>query len=367
MMDETNKNDANGWWIFKGMGVPHDEIRNRLPPPPNWRKFSKVEDEKLIDPQLLASLDDEETKRHIGDGFQVSKDEIELVNAALYLRRPLLITGKPGSGKSSLAYAVAHELKLGRVLHWPITTHSTLIDGLYHYDAIGRLEDASLKEKRFAANDPTLRTLSLDVGRYMRLGPLGTALLPWKYPRVLLIDEIDKSDIDLPNDLLNIFEEGEFNIPKLMPRLAYPAYDNDNSDKEETKQTYVMPDGGKRATDRVPISNGHVKCHTFPFVILTSNGEREFPPAFLRRCLRLEMQLLDRGKLEKIVAAHLGKEALKKEETELLIENFLTSRTKGDLATDQLLNAVYMSISGVTLQGKEKLRESLLKYLTENR
>jgi len=64
-----------------------------------------------------------------------------MVNAALYLRRPLLITGKPGTGKSSLAYAVAHELKLGEVLYWPITTRTTLKDGLYSYDAIGRLQE----------------------------------------------------------------------------------------------------------------------------------------------------------------------------------------------------------------------------------
>ncbi|MFM6814789.1 MAG: AAA family ATPase, partial [Dolichospermum sp.] len=110
-----------------------------------------------------------------------------------------------GTGKTSLAYAVAYELGLGEVLHWPITTRTTLKDGLYSYDAIGRLQDAKDKDKDNLA----------EIGKYINLGSLGTALLPSEKPRVLLIDEIDKSDIDLPNDLLHIFEEGEFEIPEL--------------------------------------------------------------------------------------------------------------------------------------------------------
>ena len=126
-----------------------------------------------------------------------------MVNTALFLRRPLLITGKPGSGKSTLAHSVAYELNLGPVLRWPITTRSTLQDGLYRYDAIARLHEASLR-----GGTPK-------IGPFVQLGPLGTAMVPTRWPRVLLIDEIDKSDIDLPNDLLNIFEEGEFEIPEL--------------------------------------------------------------------------------------------------------------------------------------------------------
>ena len=382
MMDKTND-----WWIYKGTSVQHDEITRKLPDPPNWRKFSKFEDEKTLT-YHLGDSDDPETKRHIGDGYQVGNHEIDLVNAALYLRRPLLVTGQPGSGKSSLAYAVAHELKLGRVLHWAITTHSTLAEGLYDYDAIGRLENASLKHH--AMNNSKIQALSLNISHYLRLGPLGTALLPWKYPRVLLIDEIDKSDIDLPNSLLNIFEEGKFDIPKLQSMALTPAYNNDSSEKvhrcarlpilryltpaynddsneKETKPVYVMPYDGKKDSDRVPIRNGHVQCHAFPFVVLTSNGEREFPPAFLRRCLRLRMPSLEPDKLEKIVKAHLGPEVLEQSQTKQLIKDFLQRQTKEDLATDQLLNAIYMAISGITLQNKEKLCDSLLESLTRQR
>jgi MoxR-like ATPase len=92
-----------------------------------------------------------------------------MVNAALYLRRPLLITGPPGTGKSSLAYAVAEELKLGEVLRWPINSRSTLAEGLYRYDAVARLRDASLSQT-LSAKHPA-DALESDIGQYVALGP----------------------------------------------------------------------------------------------------------------------------------------------------------------------------------------------------
>ncbi|WP_223198810.1 AAA family ATPase [Solihabitans fulvus] len=261
-----------------------------------------------------------------------------MVNAALYLRRPLLVTGKPGTGKSTLAHSVARELKLGPVLYWPITSHAKVDDGLYRYDAIGRLQEASLAR---TAEPP-------DVGRYIRLGPLGTALLPRHRPRVLLIDELDKSDVDLPNDLLNIFEEGQFDIPELA-RLP-----------EEQDSVHVMTrDPGGRAA----IRRGQVRCHAFPFVVITSNGEREFPPPFLRRCLRLNIQPPDAEKLAAIVAGQLGKAVL--DESRQLIEQFVDSRDHGDLATDQLLNAIYLAASGARPDAvtKERLVAQLFRPL----
>src|SRR5512142_669962 len=259
------------WLIFRGTGDPHDGIA-RLPEPPPWRRFDggPVAPLDRLGPPGRRSL-----RLARAAPYQADRRTVELVNTALYLRRPLLVTGDPGTGKSTLAYAVAYELRLGPVLRGPITSRATLREGLYRYDAIGRIEEASLAARRAAdrtgpAEDPVPAT----IGRYLRLGPLGTALAPYDLPRVLLVDEIDKSDIDLPNDLLDVFEEGEYEIPELA-RIA---------DTDPEVDVRPADDGGP-----VRIVGGSVRCREFPLVVLTSNGERDFPPAFLRRCVRLEI------------------------------------------------------------------------------
>lgn len=325
--------DPDHWLIYRGDGRRHGW---REPATPPWRRF---DGEPLPSPDGADS--DVDTGRRLGglpQEFSAGREEVELVNAALYLRRPLLVTGRPGTGKSTLAYSIAHELGLGPVLRWPITSRATLTDGLYRYDAIGRLQDANLPG---AAEHPT------DLGRYLRLGPLGSALVPHQRPRVLLIDEIDKSDIDLPNDLLNVFEEGEFEIPELA-RLA-----------DRTPRVDVLSADG---STRVPVHDGRVRCHAFPVIIMTSNEEREFPPAFLRRCVRLRLTL-DAERLRAIVAAHLGPDAYA--DATDLVDRFWEKHTDGTLAADQLLNAIYLTFHAARERGpdRDKLADVILTHL----
>ncbi|MBU2667141.1 MoxR family ATPase [Actinoplanes bogorensis] len=316
------------WQIYEGTGRPHDGI-TRLPEPPPWRQFDGG---PVLPRPHTAVTTQRRAEQHQAEAYQPEPETVELVNAALYLRRPLLVTGLPGVGKSTLAYAIAHELRLGTVLHWPITSRTTLKDGLYHYDPLSRLQ--------------AVQQGADDLGTYLRLGPLGTALLPYEHPRVLLVDEVDKSDHDLPNDLLTIFEKGDYEIPELM-RVAAEQSD------------WSVPIAG--STDRVMITNGTVRCRAFPLVVMTSNAEREFPPAFLRRCIRLEVKEPGPEQLDRIVRAHLGDLA---DSSADLIQRFLERRSVGDLATDQLLNAIYLLHRADSPVDRHALADRIFSYLS---
>jgi MoxR-like ATPase len=348
-----------------------------LPPAPRWRDNS------------------EEARREQGTRFYIapSSKAVALVNAALLLRRPILVTGRPGTGKSTLARAVAERLEMGPLLEWSITTKTTLQAGLYQYDAIGRLHAASilreslglraLSRRARGASKPgesvdrqerthpppqqdgadTDTSDTLDIGRFIHLGPLGTALacpmsVPGKAakrPRVLLIDEIDKGDIDLPNDLLHVFEKGEFEIPELVRLSDDPRY-----------QTVPV---GTHDGRSVAIERGHIRCAAFPLVVMTSNGERVFPPAFLRRCLQLKMEPPTSDELKEIVKARIAYEAARDGEVGKLITRFLNLRDGSaenpqtrELAVDQLLNAVYLLLQGAEIE--TILDDALFQTLT---
>jgi len=303
-----------------------------LRPAPRWRQFGGTP------PTPPRALDDEVRERDYE--FVCSDTTRQLVNTALLLRRPLLITGNPGTGKSTLPYHVSRKLGLGTVLRWNITSRSTLADGLYKYDALRRLNDASLRRSVGEAKDPP------PIEDYITLGPLGTALLPSARPRVLLIDELDKSDVDLANDLLHAFEEARFQIPELKQELAAKGRDS----------AQVRDDEGK------PVETpGDIEACAFPFVVLTSNAEREFPPAFLRRCVRLHMPDANPKELTQIAEAHL-----KNVDGDLLrdlVDRFEKNRKQGVVANDQLLNALYLASGVSTEEMGEEQRDKVVAML----
>jgi len=329
---------AAGWWLYNGSGQQSDGYADEgWPDPPPWRAFGGR-------PDLPPPPDDpHETARRLGRSGAVrpDRDQLNIVNAALRLFRPLLVTGPPGAGKSSLAYQLARDLRLGRVLHWPITSRSTLRSGTYDYDAIGRAQAAG-ETQQPGGTDSML-------GEFIHLGPLGTALLPYRRPRVLLIDELDKSDIDLPNDLLNVFEDGTFTVPELIRAR----------NRQQTVEVHTA-DPGERAV----IRDGVVHCHAFPIVVITSNGERDFPPPFLRRCVRLDLPDPNEDRLAELLRAHLP---AADENVPRLVAAFLERRgAPGTLAADQLLNAAFLATSGAPAAASEADWNRLLETIWRN-
>ena len=195
-----------------------------------------------------------------------SQDLIDAVNLAIFLERPLLLEGEAGSGKSRLAYAVAYELGLPLQV-WPVRSTSRAEEGLYRFDTIKRLYDAHIAKELAhdgrvdPKHDPTI------LDNYRELEALGKAFAEPDHPSVVLIDEVDKADLDFPNDLLVVLEEGWFPI-------------------QETGETI-------RATHK-------------PIIIITSNREKgNLPLPFLRRCVYYFLPFPDTmEKLLPIVRCH---------------------------------------------------------------
>ncbi|MDW4905632.1 MoxR family ATPase [Streptomyces sp. ADMS] len=234
------------WGIYRGTGRPGTGAgAGAWPGPPPWRLFDGG-------PDLPPPPDDPYAPVALGDGakpFSTAPDEVARVNAALSLGRPLLVTGAPGTGKSAVAHRIGRELGLGRVLHWRITSLSTLQDGLYAGEG--------------------------------RLGPLGTAFLPYRRPRVLLIDRLDRAEITLADDVCTVFEAGGFTVPAGLTRVA-------TDDDPDTT---------------VPVRGQVVRCHTFPVVVVTSSGERDLPADLAGLCVSLPLSVPTRQTLRSIAEA----------------------------------------------------------------
>ena len=227
--------------------------------------------------------------RFEGSSTYVATADLKLaVNAALVLTRPLLVKGEPGTGKTLLAEEVARAL--GRPLHqWHVKSTTKAQQGLYEYDAVSRLRDSQLGDGRVG-----------DISNYIRRGVLWNAFES-ETPGVVLIDEIDKADIEFPNDLLRELDRMEFHV-------------------YETQRTIV-------ARHR-------------PLVVITSNNEKELPDAFLRRCFFHYIRFPDRETMTQIVGVHFPglKKALLQEALEVFFNLRDVPGLKKKPSTSELLD-----------------------------
>jgi len=186
------------------------------------------------------------------DSYVASDDLRVAVNAAIALQRPLLIKGEPGTGKTVLAHEVAKALK-SPIIEWHIKSTTKAQQGLYEYDAVSRLRDSQLGDERVK-----------DIANYIKKGKMWEAFTASERP-ILLIDEIDKADIEFPNDLLLELDRMEFYVYELQKTI---------------------------------------KAEQRPIVMITSNNEKELPDAFLRRCFFHYIRFPDRETMTQIVDVH---------------------------------------------------------------
>ena len=236
--------------------------------------------------------------------YLISKELAEAVNAAIVTGRPLLIKGEPGSGKTKLAQAVASWF-FGKEAYkyyfeWHVKSKSKAAEGGYVFDHVGRLRDATI-----SSNDPAAAKRAGDPVNYISLGAMGMAFIsqPGNHKKpILLIDEIDKGDIDFPNDLLLELDEMRFRI-------------------HELPGEYIEAPKDQR-----------------PLVFITSNSERDLPPAFLRRCLYYNIPPFDHTLLYKISSSKLQEfyseldvvtsDSLSEQNTNDFVKNFLDAKAR---------------------------------------
>ena len=204
--------------------------------------------------------------------YVATRDLIEAVNASITLEKPLLIKGEPGTGKTKLAQEIALKFET-KLIKWNIKSTTKAHQGLYEYDAVSRLRDSQLGDKKVK-----------DIANYIKKGVLWNAF-EYKNKPVLLIDEIDKADIEFPNDLLQELDTMEF---------------------------FVYETGS------------FIKAKQRPIVIITSNNEKDLPDAFLRRCFFHYISFPDVATLEKIINVHYPN--IKRNLINASIKSFLTIR-----------------------------------------
>ncbi len=235
------------------------------------------------------------------DDYVVAKELMNAVNVSIALQKPLLIKGEPGTGKTMLAEAISKALGMELII-WGIKSTTKAQEGLYVYDTVQRLYDSQFGEGNVA-----------DIKQYIKLGKLGEAFTADKQV-VLLIDEIDKADLEFPNDLLWELDKMQFYI-------------------NETKET---------------ITTKHR-----PIVIITSNAEKELPDAFLRRCIFHYIEFPDADKMQDIINVHFGN--IDQKLCQRALEAFYEIRKMDEIqkkpSTSELLDWIQaLMISGVDIE-----------------
>ena len=235
------------------------------------------------------------------DDYVVTKELMNAVNVSIALQKPLLIKGEPGTGKTMLAESISKALDMDLII-WGIKSTTKAQDGLYVYDTVQRLYDSQFGEGNVS-----------DIKQYIKLGKLGEAFTSDKQV-VLLIDEIDKADLEFPNDLLWELDKMEFYI-------------------NETKET--------------------IKTKHRPIVIITSNAEKELPDAFLRRCIFHYIEFPDAEKMEEIINVHFGN--IDQKLCQKALEAFYEIRKMDEIqkkpSTSELLDWIQaLMISGVDIE-----------------
>ena len=235
------------------------------------------------------------------DDYVVTKELMNAVNVSIALQKPLLIKGEPGTGKTMLAESISKALDMDLII-WGIKSTTKAQEGLYVYDTVQRLYDSQFREGNVS-----------DIKQYIKLGKLGEAFTSDKQV-VLLIDEIDKADLEFPNDLLWELDKMEFYI-------------------NETKET--------------------IKTKHRPIVIITSNAEKELPDAFLRRCIFHYIEFPDAEKMEEIINVHFGN--IDQKLCQKALEAFYEIRKMDEIqkkpSTSELLDWIQaLMISGVDIE-----------------
>lgn len=237
----------------------------------------------------------------------------EIVNASIVLKRPLLLKGEPGTGKTELALVIAKDLGLP-LIRWNIKSTSKASEGLYVYDTVQRLNDSRFHDKNVS-----------DISQYIKLGKLGEAL---KSPDqvVLLIDEIDKADLEFPNDLLYELDQMSFDIVE---------------------------------------TGEHIEARRRPIVVITSNSEKELPDAFLRRCLFHYIEFPSPEMMEQIAQVHYPD--LKRNLLSQVVAKFYFIRQRHELkkrpSTSELLDWIQAILAGGISEGDLKKRLPFLGVL----